>query len=1247
VFDPVTTNNSTPPVVTAVTNSPPLANPDSYAVSENSTNTLTPLANDVVQTPGGSLSLISVNATNGTASISGPDVIFTPASNFVGTATIGYTITDNVGGTNSSLITVTVTNRPPVANPDSYSMAENTTNAFSPLANDVVVTPGGTLAIISVSPTNGTAAIVSGTNVQFTPTLNFTGTATIGYTITDSIGGTNSSLITISVTNRPPVANPDSYSMAENTTNVFAPLANDVLVTTGGALTILSVAPTNGTAMIIGGTNVQFVPATNFTGTATIGYTITDGVGGTNSSLITITITNRPPVANPDAYSMAENTADTFTPLENDVLVTTGGTLTILSVAPTNGSAAILGGTNVQFTPATNFVGTATIGYVITDGVGGTNSSLITISVTNRPPVANPDFYTASENISATLMPLDNDVVVTSGGRLAIIGASPTNGTASIVGGTNILFTPATNFLGMATIGYTITDGIGGTNSSLITITVTNLPVIANPVFYSMAENTTNTFAPLVNDSATTPGGYLTLVSLSPTNGTATILGGTNVQFVPTANFTGTATIGYTITDGIGGTNSSLITIAVTNRPPQANPDNYSMAENTTNTFAPLANDVLVTTGGTLAIISVSPTNGTATIIGGTNVQFTPTTNFVGTATIGYRITDNIGGTNSSLITITVTNVPLAQADIAVFKSGPTNGVAGSNLTYTVTVTNLGPAVATNILVTDELPAGFAYVSASPSPSTVHIVNPVLVNWGGISLASNTSTNFTVTAVSAEGGTFTNIALATTFGTVDTNSANSDGSSTNSQVLTTVTPLADVAVFKTGGTNVLAGGAMTYTITATNAGPSTASNVVVKDNLPAGTAFQSASGTYTTNNGVVTWSGVTLAKGAMVSYTLTLTAPAGGSFMNTALSTSDTPDPNTNNNNGSAAGSKVGTIVTPSADLIVMLSGPASAPLGSNINYSITVSNAGPSTASNVVVEDTFPVALVFSSATGGGTNANGTVTWPTLAALLNGGSTNFTLTVVATNSGVITNIAFASAATFDPDLTNNNGTLSAAQAQTVVAPVQFGITAGTNVTQIAASTYRVTTNAFNPQTGLYEESVTVTNTGTTTVAGVRLLVSGLRSGVTLYNATGTNAGTPYAEYDGPLNPTNTVPPFAVTFALEFYDPLRVPFTNTLTVVAILPPAVVLSGTNGVAVTNVFMDTRIAGDTRFVIEFSSVPGATYTIIYKDSLTATNWLVATPSITANANITQWYDDGPPKTTSQPASTVSRFYRVIQN
>ena len=87
---------------------PPLANPDNYSVVANSTNNaLNPLANDV---SGGTLSLVNVSPTNGTAAISGNQVLFTPDSGFIGAATIGYTIQDNLGGTNSSLITVSVIN---------------------------------------------------------------------------------------------------------------------------------------------------------------------------------------------------------------------------------------------------------------------------------------------------------------------------------------------------------------------------------------------------------------------------------------------------------------------------------------------------------------------------------------------------------------------------------------------------------------------------------------------------------------------------------------------------------------------------------------------------------------------------------------------------------------------------------------------------------------------------------------------------------------------------------------------------------------------------------------------------------------------------------------------------------------------------------------------------------------------------------------------------------------------------------
>ena len=688
--------------------------------------------------------------------------------------------------------------------------------------------------------------------------------------------------------------------------------------------------------------------------------------------------------------------------------------------------------------------------------------------------------------------------------------------------------------------------------------------------------------------------------------------------------------VNYTVT-----TNNGTLTVnAVT---PTANGQSVNIAENTATAITLAGSDPA---GQPLTyIIVTAPTNGVLTLFN-TNtgaVTYTPNTNFAGADSFTFKV--NNGQTNSAPATVSITVTPVA--DLVVVQSGPTNAPAGSNLVFTVSVTNRGPAAATSLVISNQLATGFTFVSASSSGSN----NAGLVSWNISSLPVNGVTNLTVTLVAAEGGTLTNIASGAS-ALPDLNPTNNNGSLPNARSVTVITSLADVAVFKSGGTNVVAGGTVNYTITVTNSGPSTASNVVVKDNLPAGATFQSASGSYVTNSGVVTWSGMTLAKGATASYTLTLTAPVSGAFVNTALSTSDTPDSNTNNNNGSAASSKVTTAVTPSADVIVLLSGPGSSPLGSNIVYSITVSNAGPSTASNVIVKDTLSPLLAFSSASGGGTNAGGTVTWPTLAALLNGGSTNFTLTVIATNSGVITNIAFATAATFDPNLTNNNGTLPASQAQTVVAPTQFHITAGTNVTQIAANTYRVTTNAFNPQTGLYEELVTVTNTGTTSVAGVRLFVSGLPSGVTLYNATGTNGGTPYAEYDGPLNPTNTVPPFAVTFALEFYDPLRVTFTNSVTAVAIIPPATVYTGTNGsVAINSIISDYRSVPP-RIIIEFSTIPGTNYVIIYKDSLTSTNWLIATPSITANANITQWYDDGPPKTTNNPAGTGSRFYRVIQ-
>jgi uncharacterized repeat protein (TIGR01451 family) len=534
-------------------------------------------------------------------------------------------------------------------------------------------------------------------------------------------------------------------------------------------------------------------------------------------------------------------------------------------------------------------------------------------------------------------------------------------------------------------------------------------------------------------------------------------------------------------------------------------------------------------------------------------------------------------------------------------------------------VTNFGPSSASGVVVTDSLPVNVTFVSASGGG----VNNSGIVNWSLGTLANGAVSNVTVTVTAPTSGSLTNLAKVS--------SPTGDPNPTNNvtlPVITTVAPvvLADVAVLKTGSTNVNAGGAALYTITATNLGPSTASNVVVRDSLPAGATFQSASGSYTLSNNAVTWPGMTLAAGASVNFTLTMTTPASGSFVNVASSTSDTPDPNINNNNGSAASSRVSTSVMPVADLMVLLSGPTNVTAGNSFAYTLIITNGGPSTASNIVANDDLPAGLNFNSASAGGSFSNNVINWPTIPALTNGGSTNFTMTVTATNIGVFTNVASAFASTLDLNPTNNDGTSPASQVQTTVSLAQFAL--GVSGTPV-----------FNPQTGLFEESVTVTNMGSTTVLGVRLLVGGLPISVSLYNATGTTNGTPYVQYNYPLNPSSTV-----SFALEFYDPSRLPFTNSLTAVAILPGNAGSLGTNGVVISGIFLDTRIAGDPRIAIEFPTTPGNTYTIIYSDNNLFT-WQVATPSITANATTTQWYDDGPPKTDSKPFSITSRFYRVI--
>jgi hypothetical protein len=119
----------------------------------------------------------------------------------------------------------------------------------------------------------------------------------------------------------------------------------------------------------------------------------------------------------------------------------------------------------------------------------GLNFLSVITNIVDVPPQANPDTFSVMKNsASNVLSPLTNDVLNTLVGSLSLAGVSPTNGT--VISGNQILYTPPVDFAGVTNIGYTITDGFGGTSGSTITVNVLNPTPLPIPLSMNVSSRT-------------------------------------------------------------------------------------------------------------------------------------------------------------------------------------------------------------------------------------------------------------------------------------------------------------------------------------------------------------------------------------------------------------------------------------------------------------------------------------------------------------------------------------------------------------------------------------------------------------------------------------------------------------------------------------------------------------------------------------------------------------------------------------
>ncbi|MFN5538738.1 MAG: Ig-like domain-containing protein, partial [Candidatus Melainabacteria bacterium] len=655
-------------------NDPPVAVNDSATTSEDTAVTINVLSNDSdvdIATNGDVISIQSVGTpTNGTAVISSGQIKYTPNLNYFGTDSFTYTITDKAGLTSTATVNLTINsiNDPPVAVNDSVVTNEDTAVTINVLSNDSdvdIATNGDVISIQSVgTPSNGTAVISSG-QIKYTPNLNYFGTDSFTYTITDKAGLTSTATVdvTINPVNDPPVAVNDSATTAEDTPITINVLFNDSdvdIATNGDVISIQSVGtPSNGTAVISSG-QILYTPKANFNGTDSFTYTVTDKAGLTSTATVNLTINpvNDPPVAVNDSVVTNEDTAVTINVLSNDTdvdIATNGDVISIQSVGtPSNGTAVISSG-QIKYTPNLNYFGTDSFTYTITDKAGLTSTATVnlTINSINDPPVAVNDSSTTAEDTPITINVLANDLdpdIVTNGDVISIQSVgTPTNGTAVISAG-QILYTPKANFNGVDSFTYIITDKAGLTSTATVNLTINpvNDPPVAVNDSVVTNEDTPITINVLANDTdpdIATNADVISIQSVgTPSNGTAVISSG-QIKYTPNLNYFGTDSFTYTITDKVGLTSTATVDVTINsiNDPPVAVNDSAITNEDTAVTINVLSNDTdpdIATNGDVISIKSVgSPTNGTAVISSG-QILYTPKANFNGVDSFTYTIQD-------------------------------------------------------------------------------------------------------------------------------------------------------------------------------------------------------------------------------------------------------------------------------------------------------------------------------------------------------------------------------------------------------------------------------------------------------------------------------------------------------------------------------------------------------------------------------------------------------------------------------
>ena len=325
------------------------------------------------------------------------------------------------------------------------------------------------------------------------------------------------------------------------------------------------------------------------------------------------------------------------------------------------------------YTPNAGFVGTDSINYTVKDGFGGLDTAKATFVVesVNDAPIAVDDAVVMDEDSApVTFDVLGNDSDVEMDPLSVLSVTQGTLGSVVLNADNTLTYAPNADANGLDSFTYIVSDGNGGETQATVNVTINSInddPVLNDDVA-SVDEDGSVDIDILANDSDVDNDTLTPSIDVTATNGVAVLNADNTITYTPNADYNGTDSITYSVSDGNGSTQTTSVNITINaiNDAPVANDDAVSVDEDGQINIDVLINDSDAENDTLTPVIDVTSTNGAAVLNADNTITYTPNANYNGSDAITYSVSDGNGGITQATVSITINSVndlPTAQDD--------------------------------------------------------------------------------------------------------------------------------------------------------------------------------------------------------------------------------------------------------------------------------------------------------------------------------------------------------------------------------------------------------------------------------------------------------------------------------------------------------------------------------------------------------------------------------------------------------